>query len=476
MKRNGRKNKEAAPWWVIPLDMAMIGLAMLLAYLFRYRLQWFVDVVYDAPLTAYLPFGGIFVVSIPFMLALDGGYRDWRGRPWLDHVYRIMNAVAKVLVLVLALAFIFRPLIYSRLLILEAGAVMFLLLSLDRVCVLALQSRLRRRGIGVKRVIIVGAGEVGRRVMRTIVARPDLGYEIVGYIDDNPEKGKGELGRFKGRGSIDDLARVIDSENVDEVLVTLPWNQQRRILSVLRECERRNVIARIVPDFFQLSLRQVEIRDLGGVPMINVYEIAFGRTALLFKRVVDVVVAFLGLTLGAPLWGLIALVIKLDSPGPILFRQERVGSRSRHFYIYKFRSMRQGAEREMDRLQELNEADGPLFKIHDDPRSTRVGAFLRRTSLDEFPQLWNVLRGDMSLVGPRPPIPAEVAEYQPWHRKRLVVPGGMTGLWQVSGRSELTFDEMVLLDLYYIENWSPWLDLTILLRTIPKAFLGKGAY
>jgi lipopolysaccharide/colanic/teichoic acid biosynthesis glycosyltransferase len=130
----------------------------------------------------------------------------------------------------------------------------------------------------------------------------------------------------------------------------------------------------------------------------------------------------------------------------------------------------------MDRLQELNEADGPLFKIHDDPRLTRVGAFLRRTSLDEFPQFWNVLRGDMSLVGPRPPIPAEVEEYQPWHRKRLVVPGGMTGLWQVSGRSELTFDEMVLLDLYYIENWSPWLDLTILLRTIPKAFLGEGAY
>jgi exopolysaccharide biosynthesis polyprenyl glycosylphosphotransferase len=470
------KNKERAPFWVLFLDVAMINLAMLLAYLFRYRLQWLLDVVYDAPFLAYVPFSVFFTLVVPFMLWVDGAYRDWRGRSWLDHVYRIINAVAKALVVVSAMAFVFRPLVYSRLLILEAGLAFIVLLSLDRLLVIAFERWLRRRGVGVKRVVIVGAGEVGRRVIRTIVARPDLGYEIVGYVDDNPDKGEGEIGRLPGMGSLDNLPKIIDCEGVDEVVVTLPWTYHRRILSVVRECERRNVLARIVPDFFQLSLRQVAISDLGGVPLISVHEVAFGSTALFFKRVMDIFGALVGLTFGAPVFAAIAAAIKISSPGPVLFRQERVGEKGRHFSIYKFRSMRCGAEEEVDQLRDLNEADGPIFKIRNDPRLTKVGAFLRRTSLDELPQLFNVLKGEMSLVGPRPPLPAEVEAYQPWHRKRLSVPPGMTGLWQVSGRSDLSFDEMVLLDIYYIENWTPWLDISIMLRTVPKVLLAQGAY
>ncbi len=470
------RHQETAPLWVMALDALIVALALILAYLLRYRLQWFRDVVYDAPLQAYLPFLGLFTLMVPLTLLMDGAYRDWRGRRWLDHVYLITNAVAKVLIVVLAVAFIFRPLVYSRLLLLEAGVGMLIFLSVERILLLAFQSWLRRRGIGVKRVIIVGAGEVGRRVMRTIVARPDLGYEIVGYVDDNPDKGQGEIGRIQGLGTIDDLPCDTNEQSVDEVLITLPWTHHRRILSVLHECERRNVMARIVPDFFQLSLSQVEIGDLGGIPLISVQEIAFRPFSLFFKRAMDVTGALLGLILGAPIFGLIALAIQLDSEGPILFRQERVGKNGVHFHIYKFRSMRAGAEEEQRDLKHLNEADGPLFKIRNDPRLTRVGAFLRRTSLDELPQLFNVLKGEMSLVGPRPPIPAEVEAYEPWHKKRLAVSPGITGLWQVSGRSELTFDEMVLLDIYYIENWSPWLDMSILIQTIPQVILGEGAY
>jgi len=471
------KSKELVPFWVIALDVVLINLSMVLGYLLRYRLEWFVDVSYDASLNAYWPFFVLFSVAIPLSLLLDGGYRVWRGRTWLDHIYHIFNAVARVLVLVMAITFVFRPLVYSRLLLLEAGVAMTVLLSLNRAFMLFFQGCLRRRGIGVKHVVIVGAGEVGRRVIRTIVARPNLGYEIVGYVDDNPQKGEGEIGRIKGLGAVDNLAQIIDcAEAVDEVLVTLPWTYHRRILSVLRECERRNVTARIVPDFFQLSLRQVEVSDLGGVPLFSLHEFSFSHGALFFKRFFDVTGAFLALLLGSPLWLLIALAIKLDSDGPILFSQERVGQDNERFHIYKFRSMHVNAEEELARLRDLNEADGPLFKIKDDPRLTRVGAFLRRTSLDELPQLLNVLMGDMSLVGPRPPLAVEVEQYQPWHRQRLSVPPGMTGLWQVSGRSELTFDEMVLLDIYYIEHWSPWLDFTILLRTIPKVILGEGAY
>ena len=470
------KRRDTTPLWFLASDILIINIALALAYVLRYRLQWFVTVVYDAPYSAHLLFNGMFSVLIPLILWGNGGYRSWRGRPWLDYVTKVIDAVAVSLVIVLAVAFVLRPLVYSRLLLLEAGLMMMVLMSLTRGVAMLHQEHRWRRGIGARRVVIVGAGEVGRRVMRTIVARPDLGYEIVGYVDDNPTKSSGEIGRFKGLGALDNLASIIDRENVDEVIITLPWNYQRRIFGILRECERRSVDSRIVPDLFQMSMSRVEVSDLGGLPLIAVHPISFNKTELIFKRIIDVVGASLMLLLGWPLFLLIAIAIKLDSPGPVLFRQVRVGKDHRRFRMYKFRSMREGAEHELDALRELNEADGPIFKLHNDPRITRTGQFLRRTSLDEMPQLINVLRGEMSLVGPRPPIPEEVAQYQPWHLNRLTVPPGMTGLWQVSGRSELTFDEMVLLDLYYIEHWSPWLDLSILLRTVPKVIFGEGAY
>jgi exopolysaccharide biosynthesis polyprenyl glycosylphosphotransferase len=470
------KHRNVAPLWVVAMDVAMINAAMGLAYLFRYRLQWFVDVVFDAPFSAYLLFCVLFTATIPLVLWFERAYTHWRGRIWMDQVFQIMMAVATTLVLALAVAFAFRPLVYSRLLLLEAGLFMVVLISVGRALALAAEAHWRRRGIGVQRIVIVGAGEVGRRVMRTLVARPDLGYRIVGYVDDNPDKGEGGLGRIKGLGDLDKLPQIIDDENVDEVIITLPWTYQRRILSILRECERRQVSARLVPDLFQMSLSRVEVSDLGGVPLIEVQEIAFSRAALVIKRVMDIVGASLALLFGWPFFTLIVLAIKRDSPGPALFMQERVGKNHKRFTIYKFRSMRVGAEDELENLKEVVVHNDITFKMRDDPRMTRVGRLLRRFSMDELPQVINVLKGDMSLVGPRPPIPAEVEQYQPWHLKRLAVPPGMTGMWQVSGRSELTFDEMVLLDLYYIEHWSPWLDFGIMLRTIPKILLGDGAY
>jgi exopolysaccharide biosynthesis polyprenyl glycosylphosphotransferase len=216
--------------------------------------------------------------------------------------------------------------------------------------------------------------------------------------------------------------------------------------------------------------------DLGGIPLMGLHETRLPRTARLLKRAQDVLLSVLAMVLLAPFLAVVALLIRLDSPGPALFRQRRVGEGGRLFDIYKFRSMRMGAEEEQPLLRQHNEASGPLFKIRADPRLTRTGRWLRRLSVDELPQLFNVLRGEMSWVGPRPGLPSEVAEYQPWHRQRLEVPPGITGLWQVSGRSELTFDEMCLLDIYYIENWSLALDLIILLRTIPRVLFAQGAY
>jgi exopolysaccharide biosynthesis polyprenyl glycosylphosphotransferase len=225
-----------------------------------------------------------------------------------------------------------------------------------------------------------------------------------------------------------------------------------------------------------MTLSHLDVEDLGGIPMIGVREISISSGGMLLKRVIDVVISVVGLILLFPVFLIIALIIRMDSPGPVFFTQIRVGKGENLFSCYKFRSMRPGAEAEQEQLRVYNEADGPIFKIRDDPRITRMGRILRRTSLDELPQLMNVLMGHMSVVGPRPAPPSEVQRYQAWHKRRLEVAPGITGLWQVSGRSELSFDEMVLLDLYYIENWSPFLDFQIILRTFPKMLTGQGAY
>ncbi|MEJ2555413.1 MAG: sugar transferase [Anaerolineae bacterium] len=215
---------------------------------------------------------------------------------------------------------------------------------------------------------------------------------------------------------------------------------------------------------------------MAGIPLIGVKEVRIGGIPFLIKRGVDVAFSLFVLVFAAPLMALIALSIKLDSPGPVFFRQQRMGKGGQPFTLYKFRSMTLGAEEQKELLRDLNQADGPIFKIREDPRVTWVGRGLRRFSLDELPQFYNVLRGDMSLIGPRPPLPEEVAQYQSWHMRRLEIAPGITGLWQISGRSELPFDEMALLDIYYVEQWSPALDLKILLRTIPSVIFGDGAY
>jgi exopolysaccharide biosynthesis polyprenyl glycosylphosphotransferase len=277
-------------------------------------------------------------------------------------------------------------------------------------------------------------------------------------------------------GDLNKLPEIVDQEGIDQVIITLPWMYHRKIMGIVHECERKRVQARIVPDLFQMSLSRVNVDDLGGIPLIGVHKTTISRGKRIVKRAIDVVLAIAGGVLALPLMAILACAIRLDSSGPAVFRQLRVGKGGRQFWCYKFRSMHEGAEDERDRLEALNERDGAAFKIKDDPRRTRVGRWLRRSSMDELPQIYNVLRGDMSLVGPRPPLPEEVTQYEAWQLSRLEVAPGITGLWQVSGRSNLTFDDQCLLDIYYIENWSPYLDIKILLRTVPVVFTGDGAF
>jgi len=460
-------------------DVFLINLAFALAYWLRYDLQWFaeVDEAYFVSFASFIPVSLATTVLLLGIYKLSGVYNMPRGASWFDEVYRLLTSTATgIILMVFVIVFFFRPLFFSRLIFFYAGVLITIFLSLSRLGKRSARNQLRRRGLGVDRLLIVGAGEVGRTVMRNIVAQPSLGFQIVGFVDDDPDKGSTDIGRFKALGNTANIPKLVKVQDIDEVIITLPWMYHRKIVSIIAQCEREQVRVRIVPDIFQMTLSHLDTVDLGGIPMIGVREVSISSSQRLFKRAMDVVLSLMALIVALPIFLVIALAIKLDSVGPVIFAQIRVGKNEQLFACYKFRSMKASAEEEKGELLDRNEVDGPIFKIRDDPRITQVGRFLRRTSIDELPQLFNVLMGHMSLVGPRPALPSEVQRYQPWHKRRLEVPPGLTGLWQVSGRSELTFDEQVLLDLYYIENWSPVLDVQILLRTLPKVLLGEGAY
>lgn len=460
------------------VDAALIWAASVLAWYLRYEVQLFrtVETGFLSPLADYYGlFAGLTLIFL-LVLAANGGYTARRGSSLVTEIVRVTNAALISIVIIAAITFGLRPFAFSRLLFLYAGLLIVFLLSSSRAIRRQIEARLRQLGIGVERVLIIGAGEIGRAVMRTMVARPDLGYSVIGFVDDDPVRGKTDIGRFRALGGLDGVESLIKNEKLDELIITLPWAYHRKIAALVTVCDRLGVRPRVVPELFQFSLNRVDVDDLGGIPLIGVKEHNLPGSARVVKRGLDVGLTLIAFFFLWPIFVIIALAIRLDSPGPILFSQTRIGQTGKPFKVYKFRSMYQNAEEHLPVLNGMNEATGPLFKIKDDPRRTRVGRLIRKLSLDEFAQLINVLKGEMSWVGPRPGLPSEVEKYEPWHRQRLDVPQGITGLPQVSGRSDLSFDEACLLDIYYIENWSLSLDLTILLRTIPQVLSGKGAY
>lgn len=371
--------------------------------------------------------------------------------------------------------FVFQPPRPSRLLVPFVWATAIVVLCLGRMLLSALIGVLHSMGLGERRLLVVGSGRLGKMIMQHIVATPSLGYSIVGFLHDTREPA-GDFGRFTMLGTLEDLALVIRSMRVDEVIIALPSEQHMQIIRSVRLCERLGASFKLVPELYELSLSRIDMEAIEGIPLLGIKQKPLNTIQRAAMRLTDIVGAALVLVLGSPIWLCFALMIKLTSPGEVIFAQPRVGYNGRTFKCYKFRTMQKNAEQVLHTLLAQNEAQGPLFKMKDDPRVTSIGKFLRRSSLDEIPQLLNVIRGDMSLVGPRPPLHREVAQYEDWQKGRLAMKPGMTGLWQVRGRSNLTFDEGVLMDLYYIENWSLRLYYHILLRTVPSVLFSRGAY
>ena len=330
----------------------------------------------------------------------------------------------------------------------------------------------------------MGAGPAGQRIMKDIVERPELGYQLAGYLADTTDSStrdwrvpiKPRSGELRKLGTIKDVRRVLETQVLQELIVALPATHHTQILGIIDSCREFGVTFKLVPDLFEMRFNEVRIDALNGVPLIGVKDVALRGFNLLLKRIMDTVLALAMLIVASIPMLIIALLVRVTSPGPVLFRQKRVGKGGVEFLCYKFRSMYEDAEAQKAALMYRSDRDGPAFKLRDDPRRTPFGKLIRRTSLDELPQLFNILKGEMSLVGPRPPTPDEVERYDEWHLKRLDVTPGLTGLWQVSGRSDLSFEDMVKLDLYYAENWSPAMDMRIIMKTIPTWVKGEGAY
>jgi exopolysaccharide biosynthesis polyprenyl glycosylphosphotransferase len=322
-----------------------------------------------------------------------------------------------------------------------------------------------RAGGHARNVLIVGAGPRGREVAAHLELRPEFGRSLRGFIDDR--KGFGVL------GPVEELAAIARAEFADEVIVATP--DADLIQRVVREATRNHLDVRVVPDLFGYQLADPWIESWGDISVLTLHEESWPALRLGLKRILDVFGSAVGMAVLAPVLGAIALLVKLDSPGPAFYTAPRVGRKGRRFHCLKFRTMRVNADAIKDELRSQNQREGPCFKIVGDPRITRVGRVLRRYSLDELLQLWNVLKGEMSLVGPRPHPVDDFARYELGHFRRLDVTPGITGLWQITARRSPSFQTNMALDLEYIEQWSLWMDLRILCKTVAVVLQGTGA-
>lgn len=350
---------------------------------------------------------------------------------------------------------------------------------LSRVGLKLFLTNARRSGFNYRYLLIVGANPRAAELAAKIENRPELGYKLVGYVAESEEsKQVWDEKEAKGQvlGLVEDLRSLLETERIDELLVCLSVEAKfKTVAKIIADARDLGIVLRIVPDASEGAvLKKLHIEEFE-----NEFVITFFREQLLLqllvKRLIDLLVSVSVLVVLSPLMMLVAVIIRISSPGPVIFAQDRVGMNQRRFRLYKFRSMVIDADERKEELAHLNELDGPAFKIANDPRITRLGRIIRKTSIDELPQLFNVISGEMSLVGPRPPLPDEVSKYQWLFRRRLSVKPGITCLWQVSGRSRMTFDEWMTLDKQYVENWSLLLDLKILLMTIPAVIFCRGA-
>jgi exopolysaccharide biosynthesis polyprenyl glycosylphosphotransferase len=467
---------------MILLDVTMINLAFIAAYFLRFTVFRGVDLsngFADQPYSNFYVLQVIVTFGLVIAFSLRGLYRLRTASPWAKQFWIVASASTSAFAVFTALDYLLRSTdlgidAQSRAVVIFTWAAVIVFVSLARLFVVSMLVFLYRRGFFLTKLLVVGSGKLGKLMMQQIAASPNLGYRVIGFIEDRDTPLE-DFGRFKALGNLGDLDHVIREDKVAQVIVALPSHDHQAVLQTANICERAGADYKLVPDMYELSLSRINVDTIEGIPLIGLRRDAVNHFQLRIKRLLDIAIASGVLLIGAPIWLLAALAIKLDSPGPVLFSQQRIGLRGEPFGFLKFRSMRINAS-QMDTELRAQSDERTLLKERTDPRVTRVGRLLRRMSLDEIPQLINILKGEMSLVGPRPLRPYEIIDFEEWEKGRFEMTPGLTGLWQVRGRSDIKFDERILMDLYYIENWNLRLDLQILLQTIPAVLMGRGAY
>src|ERR1017187_845241 len=422
----------------------------------------------DQPLGPYLGFLLLYVALILLFCQLQDLYRTPRGRSPSEESFAVIKAVSFATLLLTAFIYLSGVKIVSR-------SVVMMSLVLNAIALAAWRYAKRRvvihrveRGIGTRNAVIIGAGKVGQALAQQLEKNKLLGYTFKGFLDENHSDDPRILGK------VEDLPRIARAEFVDEVLITIP-SERELVKRVVLEARRSRLDVKVVPDLYDGLGWNARHHQIGDFPVMEIHWHTIPTPGLFVKRIFDAALSFAALIVSWPLFVLLAVLVKLDSPGPAFYRSRRVGKKGRVFLCYKLRTMVFNADDLKESLRDRNEREGPFFKIGNDPRVTRLGKFLRKSSLDELPQLWNVLVGDMSLVGPRPHPLDDYGQYSLEHLRRLEVKPGITGLWQVTARQDPSFETNMGLDLHYIENWDIPLDLKIIIRTLGAVFKGNGS-
>ena len=462
--------KQRAAWLfatsLVIIDALMTGLAFAGGYLLRLQSEY----ENIAPFGDYWGMLLIHVATIILVFFFYRLYHRQRAQSHIDEFYSIFGAASVGTIVAIAfISLVFKnELDYPRLMMVYTWLLTILLVTLGRILHTRFQWSLQSRGYNETRLFIVGAGDVGRMILQKIRQSPGLGYHVIGFVDEGnlPSTVLGA----PVLGATDDIPRLIKTHRLDEVIIAMPEASHQEILSIIARCEGEKVTVKVFPDVFQIMASEVSIGDLNGLPLLTVRDIALSGWRLTLKRAVDIVGSAAALILISPLMTLVTILIKLDSPGPVFYAQERTGLDANPFMMLKFRSMKPDAEAET----------GPVWATEDDPRKTRIGAFIRRFSIDEFPQFINVLVGDMSLVGPRPERPVFVDQFRqivPRYMDRHKEKAGLTGWAQINGlRGDTSVVERTKYDLWYIENWSLLLDLKIMIKTLLGFLRDRNAY
>lgn len=443
---------------------------------------WVTNLMASVPGLDVGPLGdpGVFYQLMVGLLPLWGLSLYWSGTSdfrlsYREVATRYVKAVVLGLVLFMVALFLFRLGPISRSFVAMFALIQLGALMLGHVVAIEAAKSLRRRNDDGHRVVIVGANERGVAFAESLRTQSPVNVKVLGFVSV-----PGESGHPKARpnlGYVGSLAGLLDRQPVDEVVFAVPGKHPEILRDAMGACEVRgvDVLVNLPPTVPHKGTMQIANVSGFDYPLLNLRRTPTSEARLAAKRILDFTGSFIGLVLTGPIMLATAIAIRITDPGPVLFRQVRAGRNGRKFTMLKFRSMVMDAEKRKAELMHLNEMDGPVFKIQRDPRITAVGRFIRKTSIDELPQLFNILFGDMSLVGPRPALPSEVDQYEAWQRRRLSVKPGLTGMWQVSGRNQIDFEEWMKLDLQYIDNWSLWLDIKIILKTIPAVVLRSGA-